>query len=81
MKTMVRFARFIELEIENFIEDNNVKNTKRPAKVARRVFQEYLKEKKTTEPDEKTLLVRGLKTLWCAVSFIAALCFIENFTV
>ena len=61
----------MERKIERFVKEKGVKNTKRSAKVARQVFQEYLKDKKITEPEEKTLLARGLKMFWGTVSFIA----------
>ena len=41
-----RCARFIEREVEKFVEDKDAKNNKKAAKVGRQVFQEYLKEKK-----------------------------------
>ena len=53
---------FIEREIEKYVEDKDAKNTERSANVARQVFQEYLEEKKTTEPEEKSLLARGVNT-------------------
>ena len=49
---MLRLELFMERGFEKFVEDKDAKNTKRSAKVARQVFQEYLKEKKTTEPEE-----------------------------
>ena len=54
---------FIEREIEKYVEDKDAKNTKRSAKVARQVFQEYLKENKTTEPEEKTLFSSRFKNV------------------
>ena len=53
-----------------FVEDKDAKDTKRSAKVARQVFQEYLKVKKTAEREER-LLARSLKTFWVTLSFIA----------
>ena len=38
---------FGEREMEKFVEGKDAKNTKRSANVARQVFQEHLKEKKT----------------------------------
>ena len=51
---MARFARFIEQEIEKYVADKDTEDTKRSAKVVRHLFQEYLKEKKTMETEEKT---------------------------
>ena len=80
MKTMAaRCARFIEREIEKFVEDEDAKNKKESAKVGRQVFQEYLKEKKITEREEKTLLGRDFKTFWGTVSFIAVYYYIWDF--
>ena len=47
------------------VEDNDAENTKRSTKVARQVFQEYLEDKKITEPEEKTKLA----LYWGIVSF------------
>ena len=44
-----RFLQFIEWEVQKFVEEKDAENEKRSAKVARQVFQEYLKEKNTTE--------------------------------
>ena len=60
---VARFARLIEREIEKLVEDNDAENKKRSAKVLRQVFQEYFKEWKTTEREEKTLLARGSMTV------------------
>ena len=46
MKTMARFARVIERQIEHFVEDKDDKNTKMSAKVVRQVLQKYLKKTK-----------------------------------
>ena len=46
---------FIEREIQRFVEDKDARSTKRSAKVEKQVFQEYLKEKKTSEPENKTV--------------------------
>ena len=64
-----RFARFIEREIEKFVEDKDAENKKRSTKVARQVFQEYLKEKNTTEREEKTLLARDSEVLCPSLLF------------
>ena len=58
---VARFAGFIERKIEKFLREKDAENKKRSAKVARQVFQEYLKEKKPTKSEEKTLLERDLK--------------------
>ena len=44
------------------IEDKDAENTIGFTKYARQVFQEYFKEKKTTEAQEKAQIARGLKT-------------------
>ena len=49
------------------------------AKVAKQVFQECFKEKKTKESEDKTLLVRGFKTFWGTVSFNAVYHFVWDF--
>ena len=51
-----QFVLFIEWEIEKFVEGKDAENKEKSAKVVRQVFQEYLKEKKTAERKEKTLL-------------------------
>ena len=59
---MVRFARFIEREIEKKNVENKdaEKENESSEKVAMQVFQEQ--KKKTTEPEKKTPLARGLKS-------------------
>ena len=48
---------------------------KRPTEVGGQLFQECLKEKKTTEPKEKALLEQSLKTFWGTVSSHCCLIF------
>ena len=48
MKTM---AVFIDQEIENFVGDKDDENKKKGQQKNRQVFQEYLKENKTTKPE------------------------------
>ena len=49
------------------------------AKVARQVFYGYLKEKKATEREEKSLLARDSKTFWGTEAFIVVFYFIWDF--
>ena len=52
---MAQFVRFVERGLlKKKVEDKDADNMKRSANVTRQVFQECLKEKKTTEPEEKT---------------------------
>ena len=53
-----RFAQFVEREIDKFVEEKDAENKKRSAKVARQVFQEYLKEKNTTELKKESTCMR-----------------------
>ena len=43
----------MEREIEKFVEDKDAENKKMSAKVARQVFQEYLKQKKNYRTQRK----------------------------
>ena len=51
---------------ETFVEDKDAENTKSQWKY-RHVFQLYLKEKKASKPEQKTLLAQDLKTFWGTV--------------
>ena len=57
-----RFASFTEQDIEEIVEDKNLKNTKRSMKVAKELFADHMKEKKMREPEEKKELTQTLKT-------------------
>ena len=53
-----RFASFTEQDIEEIVEDKNLKNTKRSTKVAKELFADHMKEKKLREPEEKKELTQ-----------------------
>ena len=57
-----RFASLTEQVIEKIVEDKDTQNTKRPTKVAKKLFADYVKEKKLSEPEEKKELTQTLKT-------------------
>ena len=42
-----RFASFTEQDIEKIVEDKDSRNTKRSTKVAKELFADYVKAKKT----------------------------------
>ena len=49
-----RFASLSERVIEKIVEDKDTQKTKRSTKVAKELFADYVKEKKLSEPDEKS---------------------------
>ena len=57
-----RFGSLTEQVIEKIVEDKDKQNTKRPTKVAKKLFADYVKEKKLSEPEEKKELTQTLKT-------------------
>ena len=48
-----RFASLTEQVIEKIAEDKDTRNTKRPTKVAKKLFADYVKEKKLSEPEKR----------------------------
>ena len=48
-----RFASLTEQVIEKIAEDKNTRNTKRPTKVAKKLFADYVKDKKLSEPEKR----------------------------
>ena len=46
-----RFTLLTEQDIKEIVEDKNSQNTKRLTKVAKKVFADYIKEKKVREPE------------------------------
>ena len=62
-----RFASSTQQEIEKLLEDKDSKNTKRSTKVAKEVFQEYLKEKNIQEPHSRKELAQVLKSFYVEV--------------
>ena len=46
-----RFALLTEQDIKEIVEDKNSQNTKRLTKVAKKLFADYIKEKKVREPE------------------------------
>ena len=46
-----RFTLLTEQDIKEIVEDKNSQNTKRLTKVAKKLFADYIKEKKVREPE------------------------------
>ena len=59
---MSRFASFTEQDIKKIVEDEDLQNIKRSAKVGKELFADYVKEKRLREPEEKKQLAPTLKT-------------------
>ena len=46
-----RFTLLTEQDIKEIVEDKDSQNTKRLTKVAKKLFADYIKEKKVREPE------------------------------
>ena len=59
-----RFASVSEADLGRLVDDKDAKNTKRATKIALRVLQQYLKEKKVPEPQTKHGISNVLKLFY-----------------
>ena len=63
-KSVSRFAKVSEVDLERLVDDKDAKNTKRATKTVLRVLQQYLKEKKVSEPQTKDGISNVLKLFY-----------------
>ncbi|KAJ7377167.1 BTB/POZ domain-containing protein kctd1 [Desmophyllum pertusum] len=63
-KSVSRFAKVSEVDLERLVDDKDAKNTKRATKTALTVLQQYLKEKKLSEPQTKDGISNVLKLFY-----------------
>ena len=59
-----RFATLSEEDLNLLLDDKDAKSTKRATKSALKVFHQYLKGKKTDEPQTKDTLANVLKLFY-----------------
>ena len=60
----LRFATVSQTDLAQLVENKDAKNTKRATRLARRVFNEYLKEKHESEPKTKEQICNALKLFY-----------------
>ena len=59
-----RFATLTKEDLDLLLDDKDAKSTKRATKSTLKVFHQYLKEKKTGEPQTKETLANVLKLFY-----------------
>ena len=64
MAMAARFASVSQDDLNLLIEDKDAKNTKKATKASVKVFNDYLREKRLEEPQDKTSLAIILKTFY-----------------
>ena len=60
----LRFATVSQTDLAQLVENKDAKKGKRATHSARRVFNEYLKEKHESEPKTKEQICNGLKLFY-----------------